>query len=89
MAPQEVERALRGGRSIADVAREKQVLVTQVVDALVADAERRLAAAVTAGRLTQAEADARRPDLRPRLTAAVERPGGGKGKDRDKGKQPD
>lgn len=76
MPSKELRTELRGGRSIADVATERSVPPAEVVDALVADAEERLAAAVAEGRLTQAEADERRTHLRTRLTALVERPGG-------------
>ncbi len=62
---------LRAGKSLAAVAKDKGVAVDKVVDALVADAQQRLADAVKAGRITQAEADQRLKDLRARITERV------------------
>ena len=62
---------LRAGKSLAAVARDKGVAVEKVVDALVAEAQQRLADAVKAGRLTQAQADERLKDLRARVTERV------------------
>ncbi len=62
---------LRAGKSLATVAKEKGVAVEKVVDALVAEAQQRLADAVKAGRLTQAQADERLKDLRARITERV------------------
>ncbi len=63
--------ALESGQSIADIARSKNVSIQSVVDALVAEAKTRLAAKVTAGDLTQAEADARLAKLTERAAAFV------------------
>ncbi len=68
--------ARRGGQSIAQVAQSKNVAVQKVVDALVAEAKTRLAAKVTAGELTQAQADERAADLVARMTEVVNRAGG-------------
>jgi hypothetical protein len=62
---------LRAGKSLATVAKEKGVAVEKVVDALVAEAQQRLAGAVAAGRLTQAQADERLKDVRARITDRV------------------
>ena len=62
---------LRAGKSLAAVAKDKGVAVEKVVDALVAEAQQRLADAVKAGRLTQAQADERLKDLRARVTERV------------------
>src|SRR5215212_4786980 len=48
---------LAGGKSLADVAKAKGKSVEGLVDALVADAKTKIAAEVTAGHLTQTEAD--------------------------------
>jgi DNA-binding Lrp family transcriptional regulator len=76
VSPVELRTALRDGQSIAQVARSKNVDVQKVVDALVADARSRLAAKVTAGELTQAEADEKAARLTERVTALVNRTGG-------------
>jgi hypothetical protein len=76
--------ALRSGKSLAAVAKEKGVDVQKVIDALVAEAKQRLADAVKDGRLTQAQADQRLKDLTARITERVNstapaRPGFGPG----------
>ena len=63
--------ALAGGASIADVAKEKGVAVDTVVQAIVAAETARIDQAVTDGKLTQAQADARKADLTARATAIV------------------
>jgi polyhydroxyalkanoate synthesis regulator phasin len=73
--------ALRSGKSLAAVAKEKGVDVQKVIDALVAEAKQRLADAVKNGRLTQAQADERLKDVTARITERVNstapgRPGG-------------
>src|SRR5829696_8196391 len=55
---------IASGKSLAEVAKAKGKPVDGLVDALVADAKTKIAAAVTAGRLSQGEAD--------RLTASLE-----------------
>lgn len=71
--------ALRSGQSIADVARSSNVDVQKVVDALLAEAKKRLADKVAAGQLTQAQADERSGNLGERITALVNRAGRGPG----------
>ena len=68
--------ALRSGSSIADVANQHAVAVQTVIDALVKDAEAELAAAVKAGRITQAQADQAKAGIEARVTARVNAPGG-------------
>ena len=63
--------ALEGGKSIADVAKEKGIAVDTVVQAVVAAETARIGQAVTDGKLTQAQADARKADLTARATAIV------------------
>lgn len=63
--------ALAGGKSIADVAKEKGIAVDTVVQAIVAAETARIDQAVTDGKLTQAQADARKADLTARATAIV------------------
>jgi hypothetical protein len=67
----ELRTALRAGKSIAEVAGEKGVAVDKVIAALVTANEARLAQAVTDGKLTQAQADARKADLKARITDMV------------------
>lgn len=79
MTHDELHTALASGQSIAQVAESKGVALQKVVDALVADARARLAEAVTAGRLTQAQADEKGAELTERITAMVNRTGCGGG----------
>ena len=53
----EIRDALKGGSTIADLAAEQGVSVDDVVDALVAQAEERVAAALESGRIDQEKAD--------------------------------
>ena len=72
----ELATALQGGQSIADVAAAEGVDVQVVVDAIVAEAEARIAQGVTDGRFTQDEADAKLADLTARITERVNQAGG-------------
>ncbi len=60
--------ALNSGQTPADVAKANNVDVQVVIDALVKDGEQALAAQVTAGTLTQAEADAQKAAVLQRST---------------------
>lgn len=71
----ELRTALEGGKSLADVASSKGVSKATLTAKLVEAAKARLAEKVTAGDLTQAQADARVADLTTRVTAEVERKG--------------
>jgi len=62
---------LDDGQTLAEVATEKGKKVDGLVQALVAAAEQRLAEDVSAGRLTQAQADARKADVEQRITDLV------------------
>ncbi len=70
------------GKTLTQIAATKGVTKAQLVDKLVAAAEKELAADVTAGRLTQAQADARKADLKTRISEKVDRVGpvGGPGR---------
>lgn len=63
--------ALRDGKSIADVAKEKGVDVQKVIDALVTEAKAKLDQAVEDGKLTQDRADEMATHLTERITAMV------------------
>jgi hypothetical protein len=67
----ELRQAVAGGQSIAAYAKSKNVEPQTVIDALVAEATARLAEAVTAGKLTQAQADTRLTDETTRITNLV------------------
>lgn len=73
----EVREALRDGSTLADLAEAEGVTTQTLVDALVAAAEERIAAAVEDGRLTQEQADERLADLADRVTSHVEDGGPG------------
>lgn len=63
--------ALQGGQTIAAVAKANNVNVQVVIDALVKDKKDELAAAVTAGTITQAQADAEAAKVTQFATAQV------------------
>ena len=60
--------ALKGGQTVADVAKAHNVNLQVVIDALVADGQAELDAAVKAGTITQAQADAEKAELTQRAT---------------------
>jgi polyhydroxyalkanoate synthesis regulator phasin len=66
---------LRDGKSIADVAKAKNVDVSKVIDAIVSDAQSKLDAAVKDGDLTQDEANTLKSDLKNRITDLVNNAG--------------
>jgi len=82
MTSDELYAAVQGGKSLADVAKDKKVSVDTLVKAMVADAEADLAAAVKAGTMTQAQADTIKSSLTERITDQVNgvRAGGGMGR---------
>ncbi|CAN5826535.1 hypothetical protein BH10CHL1_BH10CHL1_07000 [soil metagenome] len=59
--------ALKSGKTVADVATEKNVTLSTVVDAIVAEQTTTLAKAVTDGKITQAQADERIAKLKTAL----------------------
>ena len=63
--------ALAKGQTLAQVATANGSTAQKVIDALVADGKTELAAAVTAGTITQAQADAAQTELVQRVTAQV------------------
>jgi hypothetical protein len=63
--------ALDGGQTMAAVAKAHNVDPQKVIDALVADGQAELAAAVKAGTLTQAQADAEKAEVTQRATDQV------------------
>jgi len=65
---------LQGGKTIAQVASEKNVALDTIVNAFVATRQARMAQAVAAGRMTQAQADAMLATLRANVTAQLSQP---------------
>ncbi len=71
ITPEELRTALRDGKSLADVAKEKGVDPEKVVSALVAELEAHLDQEVASGRRTQAEADQKLAGATERIRAFV------------------
>jgi hypothetical protein len=65
---------LQGGKTIAQVAREKNVALDTIVNAFVATRQARMAQAVAAGRMTQEQADAMLATMRANVTARLNQP---------------
>ena len=75
MPVQELRDALASGKSIADVAAEKNVAIDKVISAMVADATERIDRAVADGRITQEQATERKATLNEKITELVNRDG--------------
>lgn len=71
MTTDDLRSALRGGKSIADVAKSKNIDVNKVIDALVADAQAQIDQAKTNGELTPQQADHLKSTLKDRITQLV------------------
>jgi hypothetical protein len=65
----DLKTALAGGQTVAAVAKAHNVDIQTVIDALVADGQAELDAAVKAGTITQAQADAEKANVLQRATA--------------------
>ena len=65
---------LQSGKTIAQVAGEKNVALDTIVNAFVATRQARMAQAVAAGRMTQAQADAMLATVRANVTARLSQP---------------
>ena len=63
MTEADLQSALQAGKTVADLATEKGVALQTIVDALLAEQKTLLAQAVTDGRLTQEQADAKLAEL--------------------------
>jgi predicted DNA-binding protein (UPF0251 family) len=77
---EELRTQLQAGKTLAQVAEAEGVSKSVLIDKLVKAAEERIAQAVTDGKLTQAQADERKSDLRARITEMVDRVGPPHGK---------
>jgi transposase-like protein len=64
----DLQTALQGGQTVAAVAKAHNVALQVVIDALVADGQAELDAAVKAGTITQAQADAQKAEVVQRAT---------------------
>jgi hypothetical protein len=84
----ELRSALRDGSSLAEIAEEQGVTLDDLVDALVAAVEQRLAEAVSDGRITQERADEITATLPDRVAEAVERTWEPRGPGRHRGEGP-
>ncbi len=62
---------LNGGKTIADVAKDKGIALDKIVDAFLAPRVEYLKSAVTAGRFTQAQADAWLATMKTNVTAQL------------------
>ncbi len=71
----ELRTALRSGKTLAQIAEDEDIARDELVDKLVAAAEAQIAAAVEAGRLTQAQADQLSENLHARINERVDRSG--------------
>lgn len=71
ITPAELRAQLRSGKTLAEIAKTKNISQATLVEKLVAAAKSRLAAEVKAGRLTQARADAIAKNLSARITEMV------------------
>jgi AraC-like DNA-binding protein len=71
MTRAELREALQDGKTLAQVARDRGKSIDGLVDALVAEAEKKLDQAVEEGHLTDAERDDMVAGLEERITAAV------------------
>jgi uncharacterized protein YidB (DUF937 family) len=69
---------LESGKSLAQIAQAQGKSVDGLVDALVNEAKKHVDAAVSAGRLTQAQADEMLKNLRDRITSSVNSTGLGR-----------
>lgn len=70
----ELRTELRAGKTLADIADERDVPQADLVAALVKAGRARLAQAVTDGRLTQAQADEKAAGLQARITERLDQP---------------
>lgn len=75
MTVEQLKTAMGSTKSIADVAATKGISRATLIERLLAKMDERLAADVKAGRITQAQADARKAEAKERIGEAVDRKG--------------
>lgn len=73
---EELHEARHDGQSLTEIAAAEGISRATLIDRLVALAEKRIDAAVTAGRLTAEQAEERKADLEERIGTMVDRTGG-------------
>lgn len=78
MTTEELRTQLQAGKTIAAVAQERGVDVQKVIDAIVAADTKAVDEAFAAGRITQAQADAKKAGLAAHVKEEVERVGFGR-----------
>jgi hypothetical protein len=83
MTVEQIRTAMGTTKSLADVAQTKGISKATLIDKLVAKVDEHLAADVKAGRLTQAEADERKADIKAKVTEAVDHVGAPTGRGHD------
>ena len=91
MSPADLKQALRNGKTLAQIANDKHVDVNKVIDAMVADATKRIDDAHKSGKLSSAQADKVKSALKQDITALVNGQGpkfGGMGIGRGYGNRP-
>jgi ribosomal protein S20 len=79
MTAADVKAALRGGQSIAALAKSKNVDPQKIINDLVADATTRIEAAVSSGKITSDQATKMKANLTERMTAFLNGTGQGRG----------
>jgi hypothetical protein len=85
ISEEELREQLRDGKTIAQVAQERNVDVQRVIDAMVADVNARIDEKVQEGDLTADEANEKKAELRERITELVNE---GPRRHRDRGEGP-
>ena len=79
VTPADLIAQLQGGKTIAQVAVERNVALNTIVDAIVATRQARMAEAVAAGRMTQAQMDTMLATMKTNVTARLNQPGTAQG----------
>ena len=81
MTEADLRTAVESGKTLAQIAKDKNVSVDTLIAALVKSEQARIAKEVTDGHLTQAQADTRLADLKTRITARINDTRPARGKD--------
>jgi len=87
LTAEELRTQLKSGKTLAEIATAQKVDVAVVVDAIVAPVKTHIAEKVSAGEITQAQADVKLAEVKTRVTEMVNstRPAHGRGDHRGKG----
>ena len=76
LTPEELQRQLQAGKSLAAIAQEKGVTTDKLVTTILATPQARLDTLVKNGTLTQQQADQMLQTIKPHITAMIESSGG-------------